>query len=170
MFGTTKSFASAAILLTMAVAVSGAPGAATTSYSTVPKPSQLSTEGTFTGTASSIATSVPNGYTTVVTQTFQSPSRTLTVTSTIPLGNPSIPLSVQSTLSTVSPATSGTSLSSGGTVPISMPSPSAASGTTASSSSTGTAPASSSGAASLNGAPATGLLGGIMAMVGFMLL
>ncbi|KAF7972917.1 hypothetical protein HWV62_16566 [Athelia sp. TMB] len=175
MFGKTILFASSTILL--AAVASGETAAvttttSTTSYSTVPRPSQLSSEGSYTGTASSIPP-ITGGYTTVITETLHSPSKVVTITSTLPLSKPSLPLSIESTLPTGSLVTTGsasTSLSNAGTPPITMPSPTSPAGTSASSSATGTAPAASSGAATLNGAPAAGILGGIMAMVGLLLL
>ena len=62
-----------------------------------------------------------------MTETFYSPSRTLTFTSVIPSEtSPLIPLSTQTTISGPESSGSGTLVSSGGTVPNTTPTPSPA--------------------------------------------
>ena len=102
--------------------------------------------GTFTGSKTGSTFSTPEGFTTIVTETFYSPSRTLTFTSVIPSEtSPLIPPSTQTTTSGPESSSSGTSVSSGGTVPNTTPTPSPSpSGTSASSSAS--IPTSTSGA------------------------
>ena len=78
--------------------------------------------GTFTGSKTGSTFSAPERFTTIVTETFYSPSCTLTFTSVIPSEtSPLIPLSTQTTISGPESSGSGTLVSSGGTVPNTTP-------------------------------------------------
>ena len=110
-----------------------------------------------TGSKTGSIFSAPEGFTTIVTETFYSPSRTLTFTSVIPSEtSPLIPLSTQTTISGPEPSGSGTLVSSGGTVPNTTPTPSPSpSGTSASSSASIPTSTSAVGGSALGG----GILG-----------